>query len=75
MRLDGATLQAASVRQELQLTSEMVEAGAKAIGLYYDDGGPRHLLRRAAEEAYVCMRAIALQNSQLGGDVPGLGCD
>jgi hypothetical protein len=44
---------------EIEITPQMVEAGADAIGLYSDGSGARFFLRRAAEEAYLAMREAA----------------
>ena len=50
---------------EIEVTPEMIEAGAKAIGFFCDDGVGSYLLGRAAEEAFVAMRAASRDASRL----------
>lgn len=44
---------------QIEMTDQMVEAGANALASWYGlDGEPMHFLRRAAEAAYEAMRPL-----------------
>lgn len=43
---------------EIEITPEMIEAGAAAISPFVGDDGLEFLRRRAAEEAYIAMYSI-----------------
>lgn len=60
-----------SQRHQIEVTDEMVEAGAKALARWFGEPGESpHYLRRAAEEVFDAMRASSAFHSHAPHDEP-----